>query len=1312
MNGTRLHLTVLLLATLPAVAQRTYDCGALNQHACSIYDWERYNMRWGNHKCDAGLKERDGWCVNDKQITQRKVANWLGWALHEQLYGISQHQPINRIPWLGAHNAFSNNHQGFDSAFYQNQRYSITDQLNFGIRHLELDPQNYPIIDDFEGRVCHATNAEFCRVPGYETRLLGYVFNEVRMWLKANPGEVVILKLDDKNVEAFSTRGLDEMYGLIEKYLGDYVYRIASLDHTFSRWPTLAEIRSAGKQVLIMQHGLQPKAGVRTVWPGRNYILEDNHPKSQDFVNCVSSDGVRHANRGSKEWWDIAEGRSLVNAPGLGMDTGLITEGELRRAAGCGVAIIGMDYINALDASPVGYRTTPDSRVRNSIWSFDENDRGSNGPAVLLPNGRWSSLAASNSRQFACAKKDSYGSADDDRDWRITAGSYPWNGAFANAQCILEFGSNYEFAHPRNAYQNRQLRQVRDAAGIQSSVWLSYSVDNQGLQVAATPTDTTFIMNPGGADPAVEPLTIWAYAGTGIQVDVNAPWLIVEGLSSPVQVPAAGSLDTNIRINGNVARNMTPGVYETQAIVRNTLQAGPALVTKTMTLNVTLIIKRPVTFTIAPAANPVTYGQRVQLQTQFPFSVKGTLTFVRTSASAPQDNSFVVTVDGLSQSVNVEGLPAGRHSFAAAYSGDDFHLPSESNEVTVEVANRIVSSPSSVTLGMTYGGSVPAAQTLSINRAAAGLTATRPCGWLTAAVISQTQVTLTPVVDQVAVLAPGSYSCPVTLSDSQSATGGSTVVPVTLLVRTTMSANQSTLQFLTAGDAVAREVFVTTPNNRTVDLTAVSNQPWLTAFVPLNQTPTNIVITGNPRGLLPGTYTGRVTLTSTLATNVLNIDVTMNVVRETTVDSPNFPGLRVYVDGAPTITPATFLWAPGTSHNLTADTYQLDPSGLTRYRFVSWTQGGPQTQTITVPAGGGATYGANFAQEFRLTTNVSPVASGTISANPLGDGFYTANTNVALTAVPASGQQFVSWSGGALSGSTNPASVVMNGPKSVVATFNAAAPVSISVQSNAPTSILVNNAAYSVPGTVPMVPGLTYQIVAPAEVNATATSRMTFSRWQTPGQVNTAAFGYTAPSQAATLTLQYQQQFLVSATASPSSGGTITGTGWYNSGASVTLQATANTGYSFSGFSGTGLTASGTNPLALTALTGPVAAIANFSPTGTPNLYVTTSGARTDGPGAGQRTVPVSIRNLGSGPAVNAAITEIVNVQVLAGSGAVTAATVLPVQLGTLAGGGAGQTATSLIFNWPATASRVQFTVRYSANGGAYNGATTLTLFR
>jgi len=74
---------------------------------------------------------------------------------------------------------------------------------------------------------------------------------------------------------------------------------------------------------------------------------------------------------------------------------------------------------------------------------------------------------------------------------------------------------------------------------------------------------------------------------------------------------------------------------------------------------------------------------------------------------------------------------------------------------------------------------------------------------------------------------------------------------------------------------------------------------------------------------------------------------------------------------------------------------------------------------------------ATFTQEtFSLTVNV--VGSGSVNRNAAGP--YVYGTVVELTAVPDAGWTFSGWSGG-LSGSTNPTTIVMNGDKSVTATF-------------------------------------------------------------------------------------------------------------------------------------------------------------------------------------------------------------------------------------------------------------------------------------
>jgi polygalacturonase/uncharacterized membrane protein len=71
------------------------------------------------------------------------------------------------------------------------------------------------------------------------------------------------------------------------------------------------------------------------------------------------------------------------------------------------------------------------------------------------------------------------------------------------------------------------------------------------------------------------------------------------------------------------------------------------------------------------------------------------------------------------------------------------------------------------------------------------------------------------------------------------------------------------------------------------------------------------------------------------------------------------------------------------------------------------------------------------AQTFTLTINT--LGSGTVSASPAGP--YAAGTVVSLTASPASGWSFSSWSGN-LTGYANPGTIIMNGNLTVTATFD------------------------------------------------------------------------------------------------------------------------------------------------------------------------------------------------------------------------------------------------------------------------------------
>lgn len=1313
-NVSRL-LSFFAFASL-ALAQREYDCGTLGQRACGWKDWEFYNMRWGTHKCEFDLKEVDGRCVEEKRFTRTEPTGWLRWAIKEQSYSIMMDQPINRIPWFGTHNAFSAIRQGFNSPLYTNHTVSITDQLNLGSRHLELDVHNYTIVDDSVGRLCHSGTAELCLIPGFGTRLFAFALREIAAWLRSHPEEVIIIKLDDKNVNARSANGMREMYAELEDFLGRFAYRPPT---TFTRWPTMREIKMAQKQLVIMQHGNPVSGdGIGFAWNAKNYIQENNWPINQDLSNCVSDDGVDQANRRAVDWWDMAEGRTLANAPPIADQTGLITRPVVERAVRCGVSIIGVDYLGALNDSPIGTSLSPDTRLEGLVWSYAENDFGRNGPAALMPNGRWSSQSESLSKPFACAEKRTYGDANDVRNWRVTNFSGPWGSALGNSQCVAEFGANYEFAFPRNGYQNRRLMADVTSRNLTNGVWLDYSRNFSLIEIEASKDTFNFAHDPGALPPPAQSLLLYSRPGAQISAQNTAPWLIVDGLQSSVPMPDSWVLPVSLRLDPAALANLPSGNHTTTVVFRSTLNSGRAFISNTVPVVVNLNIRRASPLTITPERSSFEYNRNVVILTQFPANPnparKGSLTLMQTNVADPLGTARDFLVQGASQSLSLPALAPGLYRFAVSYEGDENYLPSESNEIEFRVLPRIGVSPLAIQFNMAFGGAVPSAQSAAISNAASGLEILKPCGWLNPVLNSPTQLQLNLDSSQVSSLAPGLYPCDVTLRDSLSATGGSTLLPVTLRITTTFSAAPSGLSLFAGTDAVAREVVVSTPGNRSIPLQATSNQPWLDVFIPSEQAPTNIVVSARPTGLAPGTYQGVITLSSALAANPVVLPVSLTVLHESIVDTiPS--GITVYVDGAPVVTPAKFLWPGGSQHQLALDTFQLASGSTTqRYRFSSWQHGGAQTQVVTTPPTGGASFTALYSTEFQLGLDALPNGSGTFGLSPTSvDGFYPANAQVQIQANPGLGKTFTGWTGDVPSGAGNPLTVTMNSAKAIVGRFSDVVPVNVNFTSNVPATILIDGAPYSIPATIPLVPGTNYLIAAPQEQNASATSRQVFQQWLRSSLLGnlviaTPSFTFSPTPLNVTLALTYTQQFFVAATASPASAGSVSGAGWFAAGATGQLSATANSGYTFSSFSGSlNATQSTINfgPLA-----SPLNVVANFTASAQPLLSATTSGARSDGPLPGQRQVPIVIRNSGSGPAATAEIIGITNIRVMSGSGVVTNATPLPLALGDLSSN--AQANANLIFNWPANATRVQFTVLFRANNGQYQNQSTLTLFR
>ena len=187
-----------------------------------------------------------------------------------------------------------------------------------------------------------------------------------------------------------------------------------------------------------------------------------------------------------------------------------------------------------------------------------------------------------------------------------------------------------------------------------------------------------------------------------------------------------------------------------------------------------------------------------------------------------------------------------------------------------------------------------------------------------------------------------------------------------------------------------------------------------------------------------GTYNVRARARCSTHTSVVSswsgarsITVSLGPQSYTVTTNPSNPSAhQITVDDVNYTAPQTFSWTPGSTHKLSAPSPQNGTSG-TRYVYSSWSDGGAQTHYITVPSSG-TTYTANFTTQYSLTTSVSPSAGGTVS--PSGTNWYNSAQSVSISATANAGYTFANWSGD-LSGSTNPVSIGMNGPKNLVANF-------------------------------------------------------------------------------------------------------------------------------------------------------------------------------------------------------------------------------------------------------------------------------------
>jgi hypothetical protein len=168
------------------------------------------------------------------------------------------------------------------------------------------------------------------------------------------------------------------------------------------------------------------------------------------------------------------------------------------------------------------------------------------------------------------------------------------------------------------------------------------------------------------------------------------------------------------------------------------------------------------------------------------------------------------------------------------------------------------------------------------------------------------------------------------------------------------------------------------------------------------------------------------------ANGTSTVNVTAAAVQITVGTTPS--GLSFSVDGTVYTSTQTLSWTPGSSHTIATASPQI--SSGTRDTFGSWSDGGALSHSVTAPSTA-TTYTATFSTTYQLTTAASPSTDGSVT--PVSGSYYAAGSQITVTATPASGFVFSSWTGSVASATNATTTVTMSGPESVTANFVAMA---------------------------------------------------------------------------------------------------------------------------------------------------------------------------------------------------------------------------------------------------------------------------------
>jgi hypothetical protein len=354
---------------------------------------------------------------------------------------IDKHSPMSEATMLMTHNSYNASHYANLGSYYDpNHIHSITEQLDMGVRLLELDTHWF----SSELIACHGTN-DHTGCSEFDGRIEERI-GEINTWIRRpeHNNQVVFLYIEDHMDNHYG-----EMSTIFDKYFGDKIYQPNQCGESFPMNVSKADILNAGKQIVIYGVSSCSSAqGTSYANYAFGHLFSTDNSELSPAPDCQNNSFNPSVltSRLTRIYEDSTTLSDWFGDPPKAIDAAY-----MKTLTDCGVGVVGLDQLDH-----------DDSRHAAAIWSWNTNEPnnvGNEDCAEHNGNGRFNDLSCDQTRPYVCL--DSAG------QWQVSATSGPWSEGFN--VCATEF--NGQFGLPKNGYQNYLLTQAK---GNQTA-WLNYT---------------------------------------------------------------------------------------------------------------------------------------------------------------------------------------------------------------------------------------------------------------------------------------------------------------------------------------------------------------------------------------------------------------------------------------------------------------------------------------------------------------------------------------------------------------------------------------------------------------------------------------------------------------------------------------------------------------------------------------------------------------------------------------------------------------------------------------------------------------------